>query len=95
MNVRVHHDIQMDLSKIIVAAIKAQLPNAYDIKFDKLYSETLNADHVKVLFAYMKMPKERKIIFIPRVLLKPMEQIVVKYSMSIKDLKMTEENPQV
>jgi len=52
VNVRVHHDIQMDLSKIIVAAIKAQLPNAYDIKFDKLYSETLNADHVKVLFAY-------------------------------------------
>jgi hypothetical protein len=52
VNVRVHHDIQMDLSKIISAAIKAQLPNAYDIKFDQLFSETIDADHVRVLFEY-------------------------------------------
>ncbi|MGE3974099.1 MAG: hypothetical protein AB7F59_06185 [Bdellovibrionales bacterium] len=52
VHVRVHHDIQMDLSKIIAAAVKAQLPNSSEVKFDKLFSETLDADHVRVSFSY-------------------------------------------
>jgi hypothetical protein len=50
--VSVHNDIQMDLAKIITEAIRGQLPSARNIEFRRLYSETENADEVRVFFEY-------------------------------------------
>lgn len=50
--VGVHHEIQMDLAKIITAAIQTQLPSAQKIDFKRLFSETKSADEVHVFFEY-------------------------------------------
>ncbi len=50
--VGIHHDIQMDLAKIITAAIQTQLPTAKNIEFKRLFSEAKDADEVHVFFEY-------------------------------------------
>ena len=50
--VGIHHDIQMDLAKIITAAIQTQLPSAKNIEFKRLFSETKSSDEVHVFFEY-------------------------------------------
>jgi len=50
--VRIHHDIQMDLAKIITSAIQTQLPSAKNIQFRNLYSEAKSTDEVQVFFEY-------------------------------------------
>jgi len=52
IGVRVHNDIQMDLAKIIQAAVKAKLPDVSDIQFTKLVSKTIDTNHVRVSFTY-------------------------------------------
>ncbi len=50
--VGIHHDIQMDIAKIITAAIQSQLPTAQNISFKSLYSKTISAEEVLVSFEY-------------------------------------------
>lgn len=52
VSVGVHHDIQMDLAKIISTAIQNQLPSAKNIEFRKLFSETKSDQEVHVYFEY-------------------------------------------
>jgi hypothetical protein len=50
--VGIHHDIQMDLAKIITTAIQTQLPQAKNVEFKRLFSEAKTSDEVHVFFEY-------------------------------------------
>jgi hypothetical protein len=52
VSVKTHYEIQTDLTKIIEAAVLAQMPQAKDFKFIKIYTETLNPSTVQASFGY-------------------------------------------
>jgi hypothetical protein len=52
IGVQTHHSIQMDLAKIIQAAVVQQLPGTSNFRFTKLFTEAIDDSNVKALFAY-------------------------------------------
>lgn len=50
--VSIHNDLQLDIARIIETAIVQQVPNADNLKFQRLYSETLSPTSVRANFSY-------------------------------------------